>query len=91
MEIVYADEFVKRFKRLPLDRKKKAVKQEKLFRQDPFHPSLHTEKLTPKSKQLWSFRVDKKYRIIFKHQNDESVLFMTVGEHDWIYKYTNRL
>ena len=36
-------------------------------------------------------RVDKKYRIIFRHLEDKTVYFLAIGEHDWIYKYTNRL
>lgn len=44
----------------------KFEKQKLLFEANPFHPSLHTEKLAPKSVGLYSFRVDKRYRIIFR-------------------------
>ena len=37
-----------------------------LFRANPFHPSLHVEKLHPKHHEVWSFRVDRAYRVIFK-------------------------
>jgi len=66
LEIDYTDEFKRRYKDLPILIKKKAEKQEKLFRQNCFHPSLNTEKIEPKGKQLWTFRVDKKYRVVFK-------------------------
>ena len=91
MEIEYADEFVKRFTRLPVTIKKRAIKQEKLFRENPLYPSLHTEKLKPKKREVWSFRVDRQYRIIFRYTTDNTVIFLTVGEHDWIYKYIDRL
>jgi toxin HigB-1 len=91
MDIVYADEFVKRFSKLPLRIKKKAVKQETLFQSNPLHPSLNTEKLVPKEKELWSFRIDRQYRIIFSYHKTGTVIFMTVGSHDWVYKYSNRL
>lgn len=91
MKIVYTAEFEKRFLKLTKVVKKRAVKQEALFRTDPLHPSLHTEKLVPKTKQLWSLRIDKKYRIIFRQLDQNTFVFLTVGEHDWVYKYTNRL
>jgi mRNA-degrading endonuclease RelE of RelBE toxin-antitoxin system len=91
MEILYADEFVKQFKHLPKRIQQRAVKQEEIFKENPLHPSLNTEKLSPKSKQLWSIRIDRKYRIIFRFNSDQNVYFMAIGEHDWVYKYTNRL
>lgn len=86
IEVFLAEEFRKRYKDLPIMIQKKAEKQEKLFRQNPFHSSLHTEKLEPKGKQMWSFRIDKRYRIVFRFINGNKVLFLTVGPHDWIYK-----
>ena len=55
MEISLTDEFVRRYKLLPVSIQKKAEKQEKLFRQNPFHPSLHTEKLEPKASRCGVF------------------------------------
>lgn len=86
MEIVITEEFEKRFETLPLVIRKKAEKQERLFRKNPFHPSLHTEKLEPKNRAVWSFRIDKSYRILFRFLNGNKALFLTVGPHGWIYK-----
>lgn len=58
-EIFLTEEFEKCYKKLPLTVKIKAEKQERLFCKNPFHPSLHTEKLEPRSKEVWSFRIDK--------------------------------
>ena len=60
IEVFLAEEFQKRYQDLPEIIQRKAEKQESLFRQNPFHPSLHTEKLEPKGKEVWSFRIDKK-------------------------------
>lgn len=86
IKVFVTKEFEKRFQKLPNVIQKKAEKQEKLFRQNPFYPSLHTEKLEPKGKEVWSFRIDKKYRIFFRFINSNTVYFLTVGPHDWIYK-----
>ena len=86
MKIDYTSEFEERYSELPQKVKTKAEKQERLFRNNPFHPSLHTEKLSPKSKEVWSFRIDKNYRIIFKFSDKNKVLFLNVGHHHWIYR-----
>jgi len=85
-EIIVTREFEIRYQSLPEIIKKRAQKQEQLFRKNIFHPSLHTEKLEPKGKQIWSFRINKKYRIFFKFINGNKILFLTAGPHDWIYK-----
>lgn len=40
-------------------------KQLNLFVENPSHPSLNTEKLSPKTAGLYSFRIDRKYRAVF--------------------------
>lgn len=40
-------------------------KQLRLFKENPNHPSLNTEKLTPKTAGLYSFRIDRKFRVVF--------------------------
>jgi len=39
-----------------------------------------------KTKEVWSFRIDKNYRIIFKFSDKNKVLFLNVGHHHWIYR-----
>ena len=59
----------KQLKKYGLDRKFK--KQLALFETNLSHPGLNTEKLEPKSVGLYSFRIDKKYRAIFRIRNSE--------------------
>ena len=44
---------------------KKFLKQKAFFEKDPQHPSLNTEKLEPKKLNIYSFRLDRKWRAIF--------------------------
>jgi len=86
IEVLVTNEFEKQYRRLPELIKLKAKKQERFFCENPFYPALHTEKIEPKSKQVWTIRVDKSYRIAFRFIDSKSVLFLAVGSHDWIYK-----
>jgi mRNA-degrading endonuclease RelE of RelBE toxin-antitoxin system len=87
IQVEVTEEFVKRYELLPGPIKKRAEKQERFIRTNPFHPSLHTEKLEPRGRQVWSFRIDRKYRVIFRFLEKNKVLFLTVGPHDWVYKF----
>lgn len=86
IEIRATREFEERYRELPAQIQRRAEKQTRLFRENLFHPSLHTEKLQPKARELWSFRVDRKYRIIFRFLDGTTVLFLTVGPNDWVYR-----
>lgn len=87
IEIFYTPEFEKRYRELPPSVQKKAERQEKLFRVNPYHSSLHTEKLQPAGKAYWSFRIDKVYRILFRFRDPQTVVLLTCGHHNWIYRF----
>ena len=79
--IHYNSNFEKQFKALPNMVKRKAVKAEKIFRENVFHPSLRLHKLKGKLDDLWSISIDRRYRIVFEVMEDGVVLFVSVGMH----------
>jgi mRNA-degrading endonuclease RelE of RelBE toxin-antitoxin system len=87
IEIYTTATFDELFLRLPKKIQIKADKKAILFRQNPFNPTLRTEKLHPKGHDVWSFRVDINYRIVFKFTGKDSVEFRFVGHHNDIYDY----
>lgn len=86
-EILYTPEFERRYHELPLAIQKKAEKREAIFRKNPFHSSLKTEKLEPRKKEYWSFRIDREYRILFRFDDSKRIIFISCGHHNWIYRY----
>ncbi len=59
----------------------KFLKQQKLFVQNPFHPSLQTELLEPKHMKIWSFRIDRSYRAIFIFRDSAVIEIIDVNNH----------
>jgi Txe/YoeB family toxin of Txe-Axe toxin-antitoxin module len=59
---------------------KKFEKAKTLFEQDEHHPSLNVEVLEPKHLKIYSFRLDRKYRVIFIVVNGEAEV-ITVTNH----------
>ena len=86
MEILLSEEFKENFSFLDKKIQKQADKQIIIFKNNPFYPSLNTEKLSPKTRGLWSFRVDRKYRVVFEFVEENKILFLNIGPHDWIYR-----
>lgn len=82
MKITETSEFRKSFDSLDKKIREKVKKQFVLFLGNIFHPSLNTEKLQPKSSGLWSFRIDKNFRVIFTFVDKDTILVLGVGSHD---------
>jgi plasmid maintenance system killer protein len=59
---------------------KKFDKQVEIFQQNSRHPSLHTELLEPKSEKVYSFRIDRKYRVLFFVTNSEAEI-IEINDH----------
>lgn len=83
IEVIYARSFIKGFIRPHPDVRDMAEKKEELFKDNPFHPSLKTHSLSGKMNSLWSFSVNRKYRIIFSFDSGrKAVGFIEIGTHD---------
>jgi len=60
---------------------KKFEKQSKLFSDNINHPSLETELLEPKHLRIFSFRLDRKYRVIFIFVDRGAVEIVDINNH----------
>lgn len=87
IEIYTTATFDELFLKLPKKIQVKADEKTKLFKENPFNPILRTEKLHPKGHDVWSFRVDINYRIVFKFTGKNSAEFRFIGHHNNIYDY----
>ena len=87
IRIVTTKTFDRLFKKLDPKIQKKAAEKTELFKENPFAPILRTEKLHPKGHDVWSFRVDLDYRIVFKFTEKNIAEFRFIGHHNKIYDY----
>ncbi len=85
-DVHYSKRFIKEFKKLPRELIKLRVKKEKIFRENPLHPSLRLHELHGKFEGIWSISIASSYRIIFERMKGGDIVFISVGKHD-IYKY----
>ena len=61
--------------------REKFDKQISLFISNPKHPSLNVELLEPKELKVYSFRLDKKYRVIFLFKTPETIEIVDINNH----------
>jgi len=74
--------FDKKFHKLPKRAVEKALSREQIFRHDPFDPRLKTHKLHGRDQTLWSFYINRSYRIKFIFISPSEILFLDVGTHN---------
>ena len=72
--------FWKHYEKLEEEIKKQARKAFKLWKQNPFHPSLHF-KCGNSEEEIWSLRITKGYRALCLYEKDLVVWFW-IGNHD---------
>lgn len=82
MEIFVLPRFIRQYKKLPKTLKKLAQEKEKIFRENPFDHRLKTHKLKGGLSEFWAFSINHSYRIIFDFQDEKTVRFYQIGDHD---------
>jgi addiction module RelE/StbE family toxin len=80
INIYYTPEFIRLWRKIPKQIKNKAVKREKIFRENPFHPQLKTHKLKGALSGFYSFYIDYHWRIVF-HFQGKDIYFDAIGTH----------
>ncbi len=71
------------YRRLPPDVQRLASRKHRMWRSDPFHPSLHF-KCINREEDIWSVRITLAHRAIGILQGD-TVTWFWIGSHD-VYK-----
>ncbi len=60
---------------------KKFRKQKFILENNPSHPGLGIELLEPNIMRIWSFRIDRKYRVLFIFRNSDTIEIIDVNNH----------
>lgn len=80
MNIATTQTFVRLYKKLPEDIKKKTRKSLELFASNPAHPSLGHKKMAGQT-DIFEIRISKNYRITYQRIENTAYL-RKVGTHD---------
>jgi addiction module RelE/StbE family toxin len=87
VRVRYTRTFQKRFaKELPDKQQEKCVRLIEILAQDPFSPRLHTKSLSGKLAGIYSFRISREYRVLFRIDAPDVVTLVDVGHRKNIYR-----
>jgi mRNA-degrading endonuclease RelE of RelBE toxin-antitoxin system len=84
MKIIETDDFKKDLDNLPSDIKRLYQKQKSILKENWLDPRLHIKRLRELS-GVYSFRITRRFRVLFYFRNDEAVFFK-IGHRKSIYK-----
>jgi hypothetical protein len=68
------------YKRLPIDIRKIAKKQYKIFKINPYHSGLHFKKIHS-NKPIFSARINYNYRTLGVLSDDNIIIWFWIGSH----------
>ena len=83
MEILKTEDFIKELEKLPREIKKSCRKQEIIFKINWLDPRLHAKRIK-ELKGVYSFRITRRYRVLFYFRNDDAIFF-SIGHRKDIY------
>ena len=83
MVILKTEDFIKEFERLPTKIKRLYCKQESIFKTNWLDSRLHAKRLK-ELKGVYSFRITRRYRVLFYFRGEE-VIFFSIGHRKDIY------
>lgn len=87
MKIIYRKRFIRQFKKLPRKHQESVNGAIDLFQSNPFDESLHNHPLRGNLKGKRSISAGFDLRIVFKEEEDYSVVLMLkVGSHEEVYR-----
>jgi len=84
MIIHKTEDFRSDFKKLPTDIKKLYQKKEEIFQKNWLDPRFHTKRIK-ELKGVYSFRITRRYRVLFYFRNEDAIFF-SIGHRKDIYK-----
>lgn len=81
--------FKRSFKRMPEHIRQDFAKKIDIFKDQPFHPSLHSHKLSGNLDDYHSFYLRDDFRVLFEFMGPD-VLLVNIGNHDDYKKWSRK-
>lgn len=86
MKILLDSRIIEDTKKLPKKIQEKLARLLEILQNNPFHPLLHSKKLTGDLIGFLSFRITQEWRVVFYFQNIDTIKIVKIGHRKDIYK-----
>ncbi|MFC1612824.1 type II toxin-antitoxin system RelE/ParE family toxin [Patescibacteria group bacterium] len=85
-QIAFHRDFLKSAKQLPKFQQVKLSQLLERMQENPFHPLLHTKRLTGEISGLLSFRITRDWRVIFQFIHTDKIQLLRVKHRKDVYR-----
>lgn len=82
IQITYAPSFLRQVGKLEADLQREVYEKVELFIRPENHQLLKVHKLHGRLKDLYSFSINYKFRVVFKYLAKNEVALLSIGDHD---------
>lgn len=82
VKVTLTPQFKKSFKKLPKEIQKSAKEKDRVFRTNPFHPSLKTHRLKGELKDLHAYSINQQYRVLLEFVKENEIYYYDIGTHE---------
>ena len=85
MKVYYTENFTKNVRKLDLKQQAKLTELVVLLKKNPFNPQLHVKKLSGKLSRVYSLRINRDIRALFKFLSPDGIILYDIGHRKDIY------
>jgi len=86
MDVRYDSSFVKSVKKLPKDIQRALAKKILYLQDNPFDSRLHTKQLSTPLEGIFSFRINREYRVLFRFDSPTAVFLLSTKHRKDVYR-----
>ncbi|MBI4143157.1 type II toxin-antitoxin system RelE/ParE family toxin [Candidatus Uhrbacteria bacterium] len=86
IEIVYGERFLQSARELPGPQQRKLARLLETLHENPFHPLLHTKRLSGDLAGIHAFRITRDWRVMFQFNDPTTVQLLRVAHRKDIYR-----
>lgn len=86
MRILYSEHFKKNAKKLDVKQQDKLSRLVVVLSKNPFDLLLHTKQLSGQLAGIYSFRINRDWRVLFRFLSIDEIMLIDVGNRKDIYK-----
>ena len=86
VKVYYSDRFRKNAKRLNEKQQAQLARLVVLLKENPFNSLLHTKSLSGELAGVYSFRITREYRVLFKFLSPDEIFLIGIGDRKDIYR-----
>ena len=86
MKVYYSDYFRRRVQKLNTKQQDKLTRLVVLLKSNPYHSQLNTKSLSGKLSGMYSFRITRDFRALFKFLSPNEITLIDIGNRKDIYR-----